>query len=160
MRFDTIIKNGTIVTATETTPADVGISDGKVAAVAASLSSENATNTIDASGYLLLPGGIDVHVSGANNGNVTIASSLTKTTAGHVVDISGHTGGAISLSGAISATGGVDNGISLTNNTAGTITFSNATTFSGVQPFPWYAASSRCFAMRKSFAFRQPRALP
>ena len=61
MRFDTIIKNGTIVTANETTPADVGISDGKVAAIAANLSSENATNTIDATGYLLLPGGIDVH---------------------------------------------------------------------------------------------------
>src|SRR5580693_4113506 len=61
MRFDTIIKNGTIVTANETTPADVGISDGKIAAIAANLSSENAANTIDATGYLLLPGGIDVH---------------------------------------------------------------------------------------------------
>src|SRR5579864_5577448 len=61
MRFDTIIKNGTIVTATETTSADVGISDGKVAAIAAQLSPENATNTIDAAGMLLLPGGIDVH---------------------------------------------------------------------------------------------------
>src|ERR1700744_1092983 len=61
MRFDTIIKNGTIVTATETTPADVGIADGKISAIAAQLSSENATNTIDAAGYLLLPGGIDVH---------------------------------------------------------------------------------------------------
>src|SRR3984885_11802719 len=61
MRFDTIIKNGTIVTANETTPADVGICDGKVAAIAATLSSENATNTIDATGYLLFPGGIDVH---------------------------------------------------------------------------------------------------
>src|ERR1700733_11203237 len=61
MRFDTIIKNGTIVTATETTTADVGISDGKVAAIAAQLAAENATSVIDAAGYLLLPGGIDVH---------------------------------------------------------------------------------------------------
>ena len=61
MRFDTIIKNGTIITATETTHADVGISDGKVAAIAAQLSAENATSTIDASNLLLLPGGIDVH---------------------------------------------------------------------------------------------------
>src|SRR4029077_18277627 len=61
MRFDTIIKNGTIVTAAEITAAGVGISDGKVAAVAPQLSGENATNTIDAAGYLLLPGGIDVH---------------------------------------------------------------------------------------------------
>src|SRR6202020_560480 len=61
MRFDTIIKNGTIITATETTTADVGISDGKVTAIAAQLTAENATHTIDAAGYLLLPGGIDVH---------------------------------------------------------------------------------------------------
>ena len=61
MRFDTIIKNGTIVTAAETTTADVGISGGKISAIAAQLSPENATNTIDAAGYLLLPGGIDVH---------------------------------------------------------------------------------------------------
>src|ERR1700744_4943740 len=60
MRFDTIIKNGTIITATETTRADVGIADGKVAAIAAKLSEENATNTIDAAGYLLLPAGIAV----------------------------------------------------------------------------------------------------
>ena len=32
MRFDTIIKNGTIITATDTTLADVGISDGKISA--------------------------------------------------------------------------------------------------------------------------------
>jgi dihydropyrimidinase len=61
MRFDTIIKNGTIVTAIETTLADVGISGGKIAAIAGQLSAENATQTIDASNHLLLPGGIDVH---------------------------------------------------------------------------------------------------
>jgi dihydropyrimidinase len=61
MRFDTIIKNGTIVTAIETTLADVGISGGKIAAIAGQLSPENATQTIDASDHLLLPGGIDVH---------------------------------------------------------------------------------------------------
>src|SRR5579863_7103226 len=61
MRFDTIIKNGTIVTATDTTQADVGISEGKISAIAAQLSAENSTNTIDAANLLLLPGGIDVH---------------------------------------------------------------------------------------------------
>src|SRR6202451_1828407 len=61
MRFDTIIKNGTIITATDTTSADVGIADGKISAIAAQLSPENSTNVIDAAGYLLLPGGIDVH---------------------------------------------------------------------------------------------------
>jgi dihydropyrimidinase len=61
MRFDTIIKNATIVTAVDTTEADVGISDGKISAIAAQLSPENATTTIDAVHHLLLPGGIDVH---------------------------------------------------------------------------------------------------
>jgi len=61
MRFDTIIKNATIVTAVDTTLADVGISGGKISAIAAQLPAENATQTIDASNHLLLPGGIDVH---------------------------------------------------------------------------------------------------
>jgi dihydropyrimidinase len=61
MRFDTIIKNGTIVTATDTTRADLGISGEKISAIAAQLPTENATHLIDASNLLLLPGGIDVH---------------------------------------------------------------------------------------------------
>ncbi len=61
MRFDTIIKNATIITATDTTLADVGISADKISAIAAQLSPENATHTIDAANHLLLPGGIDVH---------------------------------------------------------------------------------------------------
>jgi len=61
MRFDTIIKNATIVTAVDTTLADVGISGGKISAIAAQLPVENATQTIDAGNHLLLPGGIDVH---------------------------------------------------------------------------------------------------
>jgi dihydropyrimidinase len=61
MRFDTIIKNATIVTAIDTTLADVGISGGKISAISAQLSPENATQTIDASNHLLFPGGIDVH---------------------------------------------------------------------------------------------------
>ena len=61
MGFDTIIKNATIVTAVDTTRADVGISGGKISAIAAQLSAENATQTIDAGNHLLLPGGIDVH---------------------------------------------------------------------------------------------------
>ena len=61
MRFDTIIKNGTIITAIDTTLADVGISAGKISAIAAQLPAENATHVLDATNLLLLPGGIDVH---------------------------------------------------------------------------------------------------
>jgi len=61
MRFDTIIQGGTIVTATDSYKSDLGIADGKISAIAASLSAENATKRIDAAGKLVLPGGIDVH---------------------------------------------------------------------------------------------------
>jgi dihydropyrimidinase len=61
MRFDTIIQGGTIVTATDSYKSDLGIADGKISAVAASLSAENASKRIDAAGKLVLPGGIDVH---------------------------------------------------------------------------------------------------
>jgi dihydropyrimidinase len=61
MRFDTIIKNGTVVTATDTFVSDVGIVGGKITDLAASLPAENATNVIDAAGRLVLPGGIDAH---------------------------------------------------------------------------------------------------
>jgi len=61
MAFDTIIKNGTIVTATDTYVADVAIANGKVSAIGANLSSENASKIIDASNKLVLPGGVDAH---------------------------------------------------------------------------------------------------
>src|SRR6266481_782880 len=61
MRFDTVIRNGTVVTATDTCLADVGINGDKVTAIAAQLPVENATRIIDAVGMLVIPGGIDVH---------------------------------------------------------------------------------------------------
>ena len=61
MRFDTVIQNGTIVTATDTYAGDIGITGDKIAAIAQSLPIENATKVIDAKGKLVMPGGIDVH---------------------------------------------------------------------------------------------------
>jgi dihydropyrimidinase len=61
MRFDTLIRNGTVVTATDTYAADVGINGGKISAIAAQLPIENAGRVIDAAGHLVMPGGIDVH---------------------------------------------------------------------------------------------------
>jgi len=61
MRFDTVIRNGTIVTATDTYAGDVGILDGKIAAIAAGLPVENAKNLVEAEGCYVMPGGIDVH---------------------------------------------------------------------------------------------------
>ena len=61
MRFDTIIKNGTIVTATDTCKGDVGILGDTIAAIGMSLPVENAGKVIEAAGRLVMPGGIDVH---------------------------------------------------------------------------------------------------
>lgn len=56
--FDRVIKNGTIITATDTYRADIGIAEGKIVAVGADLF---AREVIDAEGKYILPGGIDVH---------------------------------------------------------------------------------------------------
>src|ERR1051326_74297 len=61
MAFDTLIINGTIVTATDTYPADVAIVGGKVTAIGQNLPRENTTRVIDAKNKYVMPGGIDVH---------------------------------------------------------------------------------------------------
>lgn len=60
MRFDTVIRNGTVVTASDTFVSDVGIKDGRIAALALGLT--EADEVIDATGLFVLPGGIDSHV--------------------------------------------------------------------------------------------------
>src|SRR5438093_12123955 len=61
MRFDTVIRNGTVVTATDTSLADVGINGDNVTAIAAQLPTENATRIQDATGCLVIHGNVDVH---------------------------------------------------------------------------------------------------
>ena len=58
--FDLVIKGGTVATASDTFACDVGISNGRIAALGWNL--EPAGETIDATGHLVLPGGIDSHV--------------------------------------------------------------------------------------------------
>jgi dihydropyrimidinase len=61
MRFDTVIRNGTVVTATDTYLADVAILGGRIAAIGKDLPIENSSSVIDATGKYVMPGGIDVH---------------------------------------------------------------------------------------------------
>ena len=58
--MDLIIKNGTIVTPSESYVADVGVKDGKVVAIGTGFSEEGA-QVVDAYGKLVLPGAIDAH---------------------------------------------------------------------------------------------------
>src|SRR5271168_4829363 len=61
MRFDTLIRGGTIVTATDPYVGDVGIVGGEISAVGLNLPAEGAGKVIEARGMLVMPGGIDVH---------------------------------------------------------------------------------------------------
>lgn len=61
MRFDTLIVNGTVATASDTFQGDIGIESGKISAIGKALPKENAGKVLDAAGKLVLPGGIDVH---------------------------------------------------------------------------------------------------
>lgn len=63
--FDLVIKGGTVVTAADTIKCDVGIKDGRVVAMANDL---DDAEVIDASGKLVLPGGIDSHCHIAEDG--------------------------------------------------------------------------------------------
>ena len=56
----TIIKNGTLVTASESFKADLLMDDGKIALIGASLPADGA-QVVDATGKYVLPGAIDVH---------------------------------------------------------------------------------------------------
>jgi len=58
--FDLAIRGGTVVTASDTVRADIGVRGGRIVAVAEGIA--DATQVIDASGLLVLPGGIDSHV--------------------------------------------------------------------------------------------------
>jgi dihydropyrimidinase len=57
----TLIKNGTLITATETTQADLLIQEGKIAGIGQGFN-EDGVQIIDAAGKYIMPGGIDPHV--------------------------------------------------------------------------------------------------
>lgn len=57
--MDLVVKNGTVVTASGVSRADVGIKDGRVAQIGGAFGS--GIPSIDAAGCYLMPGGVDVH---------------------------------------------------------------------------------------------------
>lgn len=57
--LDLVVRGGTVVTAADNFQADVGIRDGRIAAIGDALV---GAEVIDANGLLVLPGGIDAHV--------------------------------------------------------------------------------------------------
>lgn len=59
MTFDLVIRGGTIVTASDVTKADLGVRGGRIAAIADRI--VDGDRVIDATGRLVMPGGIDAH---------------------------------------------------------------------------------------------------
>src|SRR5260370_15728439 len=62
--LDLIVTGGTAVMPASTEAADIGVSGGRIVAIGApgSLASIGATRTVDASGQIVIPGGIDPHI--------------------------------------------------------------------------------------------------
>lgn len=58
-RYDLIVKGGTVATASDTFKADIAVADGVIVAMGRDL--DGGATTIDASGKLVLPGGIESH---------------------------------------------------------------------------------------------------
>jgi dihydropyrimidinase len=62
--FDLIVSGGTAVMPAATDAADIGVAGGRIAAIGApgSLSAIGAARVVDASGQIVMPGGIDPHI--------------------------------------------------------------------------------------------------
>lgn len=59
--MDLLIKNGTIVTGSETYKADIAVKDGIITMIAQSITPIDGAEVVDAMGMLVLPGAIDAH---------------------------------------------------------------------------------------------------
>ena len=82
--FDTVIRGGTVAAASGTGLMDVGISDGQITTIGTNL--PDGTHEIDASGLLVLPGGVDTHchieqISGAGLMNADTFETATRSAA-------------------------------------------------------------------------------
>jgi len=72
--MDLLIKNGTVVTATDTYRADIRVSGEKIVQIGEALDAESTTRVIDATGKYVLPGGIDPHTHLASPGQGTVTA--------------------------------------------------------------------------------------
>jgi dihydroorotase len=61
LRFDSIVRGGTLVGATGRVEADLAVADGRIAAILAPGGAVDAVEDVDASGRHVLPGAVDVH---------------------------------------------------------------------------------------------------
>jgi dihydropyrimidinase len=62
MAIDLVVKNGTIITTTDTFQSDIGIKNEKIVEISKGIESSPGVEVIDAKGQFVFPGAIDVHV--------------------------------------------------------------------------------------------------
>src|SRR6478609_7381678 len=79
-KYDLIIRNGTIVTASDSCRADLGIRQGRIVAIGDEL--QGSDDEFDARGKLVLPGGIDshVHISQPSGPGIVMADDFESAT--------------------------------------------------------------------------------
>src|SRR5476649_156585 len=79
-RLDTVIQGGTVATASDIFSCDIGIRDGRIVALGHDLGA--ADQVIDATGRLVLPGGIDshVHISQPSGPDIVMADDFESAT--------------------------------------------------------------------------------
>ena len=92
-RYDLVIRGGAVVTATDMAPADVGVRDGRVVALGEGL--DPGAREIDATGRLVMPGGVDSHChieqpgsSGGTNADSFTSGSISAACGGTTTTIS------------------------------------------------------------------------
>jgi dihydropyrimidinase len=80
MTYDLIIKGADVATAADVTRMDIGVKDGRIATLGRDLG--EAAETIDATGLLALPGGVDshVHISQPSGPGVEMADDFESAT--------------------------------------------------------------------------------
>lgn len=71
--FDLVIRGGAVTTATDSFDADIGVRDGRIVALAERL--DGASDVIDATGKLVLPGGIEAHCHIAQESSMGLMSA-------------------------------------------------------------------------------------
>src|SRR6201746_2013671 len=78
--FDTVIRHGTVATASDTFKADVAIKDRRIVSIGEALT--DADELVDATGLLVLPGGIDshVHISQPSGPGIVMADDFASAT--------------------------------------------------------------------------------
>lgn len=80
MSFDTIVRGARVVTPAGTATCDIGISGGRIAALASAL--DGAGEIVEAAGLIAMPGGIDshVHISQPSGPGIEIADDFASAT--------------------------------------------------------------------------------